>query len=90
MLAHLYASDRVKTTFIISLLMGRVLQWVETIWTQAGTVTQSLDNFINHFHEVFGKPVGDTSVGEQLYHLCQGKMSINDYVQDSCGCQRMK
>lgn len=28
---------------------------------------------------VFSKPVGDFSVGEQLYHLRQGKMSIHYY-----------
>lgn len=69
-----------KIAFIISLLTGRVLQWPETIWSQAGTVTQSLDNFIAHFREVFGKPVGDTSVCDQLYHLLQGSLSITDYA----------
>ncbi len=52
----------------------------KTIWAQAGTVTQSLDNCINHFWEVFGRPVGDSSVGEQLCHIWQGAMSINDYA----------
>lgn len=77
---HLYTTNLAKITFIISLLTGRALQWAETIWTQAGTVTQSLIDFIVHFHKVFGKPVGVLSVGQQLYHLHQGKMSINDYA----------
>lgn len=32
----------------------------------AGPATKSLQNFISHFCEVFGHPVGDTSVSEQL------------------------
>ncbi len=74
---HLYTTDSAKIAFLISLLMGRALQWAETIWSQAGTVTLSFDNFIAHFREVFGRPAGDTSVSEQLYHLRQG---VNDYA----------
>ncbi len=77
---HINTSDRAKIAFIISLLTGRALQWDETIWAQAGTVTQSLPNFMEHFREFFGRSVGDSSVGEQLYHLRQGSMSINDYT----------
>lgn len=57
-----------------------MLQWDETIWAQSGTVTQSLNNFIEHFREVFGRPTGDSSVGEQCYHLRQGSISVNDYA----------
>ncbi len=48
---HLYTTDRAKIAFIISLLTGRALQWAETIWTQSGTVTQSVNNFIEHFNK---------------------------------------
>ncbi len=77
---HLYTTERVKIAFIISLLNGRALQWAETIWAQAGTVTQSLNSFITHLREVFGTPARDSSAGEQLYHLQQGNMSIHDYA----------
>ncbi|XP_051555990.1 uncharacterized protein LOC127442186 [Myxocyprinus asiaticus] len=43
-------------------------------------VTQSLDSFTQNFREVFGRPVGDTSVCEQLYNLRQGESSINEYA----------
>ncbi len=52
----------------------------ETIWTQAGNVTQSLTNFTAHFRDVFGIPAGDSSTGDQLYRLQQGSMSIADYT----------
>ncbi len=48
---HLYTTDRAKIAFIISLLIGRALQWAETIWTQSGTVTQSVNSFIEHFNK---------------------------------------
>ncbi len=77
---HLYPTERAKIAFIISSLSGRALQWAETIWAQAGTVTQSLSSFVKHLWEVFGTPVGDSSAGEQLYNLQQGNLSIHDYA----------
>ncbi len=77
---HLYTTDRAKIAFIISLLTGQALPWAETIWSQSSTVKQSVNSFIEHFREVFGLPAGDSSVGEQLYHLRQGSLSITDYA----------
>ncbi len=53
---HLYPTERAKIAFLISLLKGRALQWAETIWSQAGTITFPFDNFVAHFGEVFGRP----------------------------------
>ncbi len=77
---HLYPTERAKIAFIISSLSGRALQWAETIWAQAGTVNQSLSSFVNQLREVFGTPDGDSSAGEQLYHLQQCNLSIHDYA----------
>ncbi len=51
---HLYTTERSKVSFLISLLSSKALQWAETIWAQAGNITQSFDNFVSHFREVFG------------------------------------
>ncbi len=75
-----FPTERSKISFIISLLSGRALQWAETLWNRTGPVTDSLQNFITHFKEVFGFAIGDSSVGEQLYHLQQGQMSVTDYA----------
>lgn len=56
-----------------------MLQWAETIWTEEGTVTQTLLNFIEHFREVFGRPTADSSIGEQLYHFRQSHISVFEY-----------
>lgn len=36
-----------RSPFIISQLTGQALQWAETIWAQAGSVNQSLPNFLS-------------------------------------------
>ncbi len=75
---HLYTIERSKVSFLISLLSGKALQWAETIWAQAGNITQSFDNFVSHFREVFGWPHGDPTASDTLYHLRQGSQPIKE------------
>ncbi|ROL54944.1 Retrotransposon-derived protein PEG10 [Anabarilius grahami] len=77
---HLYPNDHAKVAFIISQLNGKALRWAETLWSQSNPITQSLSSFISHFKEVFGKPAWDSSISEQLYHLKQGSMTVNEYA----------
>ncbi|ROL50210.1 Retrotransposon-derived protein PEG10 [Anabarilius grahami] len=77
---HLYPNDTAKVAFIISQLQGKALQWADSIWSQNSPVIQSYSTFVSHFREVFGKPVSDSSIGEKLYNLKQGSMSVNDYA----------
>jgi len=77
---HLFPTERAKIAFIISLLQGKALQWAESIWGQAGTITHSLSGFTNHLQDVFGVSVRDFTAGEQLYHLQQGNMPIHEYA----------
>jgi len=77
---HLYPDDHAKVAFIISQLDGKVLRWAEPLWSQKNPITQSLSSFTAHFKEVFGKPAWDSSIGEKLYQLKQGSMSVTDYA----------
>ncbi|KAK3545144.1 hypothetical protein QTP70_001463 [Hemibagrus guttatus] len=43
-------------------------------------LTQSYAGFVDHFKEVFGKPFWDSSVGEELCRLQQGKLTVPVYV----------
>ncbi len=75
-----HLTERSKVSFLISLLSGKALQWAETIWAQAGNITQSFNNFVSHFREVFGRPHGDSTASDQLYHLRQGSQPIKEYA----------
>uniref|UniRef100_A0A672QQG0 DUF4939 domain-containing protein n=1 Tax=Sinocyclocheilus grahami TaxID=75366 RepID=A0A672QQG0_SINGR len=46
---HQFVNDRAKITFIMSLLFGRALQWVESLWNLRSPLTRSLDAFVDHF-----------------------------------------
>lgn len=80
MQSHRFLTERAKISFIISLLRGKALQCAETTWQQSGLVTQSLDSSVAHFHKVFARPLGDSSISDQLYHLHHGKMSFSEYA----------
>jgi len=77
---HLYPTETTKVAFIISHLQGKALQWADSIWSQNSPVTQSYSSFVAHFREVFGRPASDSSIGEKLYNLKQGAMSVNEYA----------
>ncbi|MGL6143558.1 MAG: retrotransposon gag family protein, partial [Enterobacterales bacterium] len=80
MQSHHFTTDTAKIAFIISHLQGKALHWADSLWTQKGSVVKSYPAFVNHFREVFGKPLADSSIGEKLYNLKQGKKSVNDYA----------
>ncbi|KAK3549173.1 hypothetical protein QTP70_033656 [Hemibagrus guttatus] len=42
--------------------------------------SKSYAGFVDHFKEVFGKPSWDSSVGEQLCRLQQGKQTVPEYT----------
>jgi len=77
---HLFPTEHSKVAFIISQLNDKALQWADSIWSQNNAVTQSYSSFVNHFKEVFGRPAWDSSIGEKLYNLKQGTMTVNDYA----------
>ncbi|KAK3561109.1 hypothetical protein QTP86_028317, partial [Hemibagrus guttatus] len=77
---HLYPTERSKVVFVISQLCGRALLWAESLWSQNSPVTQSYAGFVDHFREVFGKPSWDSSVGEELCRLQQGKLTVPEYT----------
>ncbi|KAK3560261.1 hypothetical protein QTP86_003987 [Hemibagrus guttatus] len=90
---HLYSTERPKVAFIIAQLRGQALLWAESLWSQKSPVTQSYASFVDHFKEVFGKPSGDSSVGEELCRLQQGKLTapgIRAPVPDSSRQERLE
>ncbi|ROL50357.1 Retrotransposon-derived protein PEG10 [Anabarilius grahami] len=77
---HLFPTEYSKVAFLISQLSGKALQWDDSIWSQNNPMIQTYSGFVNHFKKVFGKPSWDSAIGEKLYNLKQGKMSVNKYA----------
>ncbi len=66
-----FPTERLKIAFMITLLTGRALQWVESLWNSDSPVTHTLDAFTTHLKEVFGQANSELSV--------QGKSSVWNY-----------
>lgn len=82
MLPHQFAGDRVKISFIISLLSGKARQWAEALWNSESPVIESLDSFITHFKVVFGTCTSALSVHDKLFRLLtlDYKLIIHEYT----------
>ncbi|KAK3536778.1 hypothetical protein QTP86_025088, partial [Hemibagrus guttatus] len=52
----------------------------ESLWSQNSPVIQSYAGFVDHFKEVFGKTSWDSSMGEELCRLQQGKLTVPEYA----------
>ncbi|KAK3568426.1 hypothetical protein QTP86_006935 [Hemibagrus guttatus] len=76
----MFPTEQSKVAFLITQLSGKALLWAESIWSQNHPAVQPYSSFVDHFKEVFGKPSWDSSIGEELYNLKQGKMSVNEYA----------
>ncbi len=77
---QMFLTDQAKIAFVITSLTGPALRWAESVLNQAGPATHSYGQFLAHFREVFSSSPGDSSVGEQLYKLRQGSMTIHQYT----------
>ncbi len=45
--SHQFTTERAKVAFIISLLMGRALQWAEALWSSQSPRINSLEDLLN-------------------------------------------
>ncbi len=77
---HQFVNDRAKIAFIMSLLFGRALQGVELLWNSLSPLVCSLDAFVDHFWDVFGKSTSAASMHDDLFQLRQADMSIHNYT----------
>ncbi|MBN3304836.1 RTL8B protein, partial [Amia calva] len=64
-----FLDDAANIAFVITLLTGKVLQWVSAVWKQQGTITCSLGTLLAHFKDVFNHPAEGRGAGEQLLTL---------------------
>ncbi len=78
--SHQFTMERAKVAFIISLLNGRALQWAEALWSSHSPRINSLEDFVEHFREVFSQPTAEISVHDELFQLRQADSSIHVYT----------
>ncbi len=78
--SHQFTTERAKVAFIISLLNGRALQWAKALWSSHSPKINSLEDFVEHFREVFSQPTTEISVHDELFQLRQADSSIHEYT----------
>ncbi len=78
--SHQFTTERAKVAFIISLLTGRALQWAEALWSSQSPRINLLEDFVEHFREVFSQPTTEVSVHDELFQLRQTDSSIHEYT----------
>ncbi len=66
---HLYSTERSKVSFLIHSFPARHCSGQRRSGLKPVILTQSFDKFVSHFREVFGRPHGDPTASDQLYHL---------------------
>lgn len=71
-----FPTERSRIAYIISLLSGHALPWAESVWNHSGQITESVDNFVAHFKEVFGIPEGDSMNQTKLFTLRQSRSML--------------
>ncbi|KAI2657525.1 Transposon Tf2-8 polyprotein [Labeo rohita] len=75
-----FPTERTKVAFLTSLLTGKALKWAEAIWSSNNPITNSYEQFVSHFSEVFRTATDTLSTSDQLFRLRQGSSSIHDYT----------
>ncbi|KAI2654156.1 Retrotransposon-derived protein PEG10 [Labeo rohita] len=75
-----FSSESAKVAFLISLLTGKALQWAKAIWNSNNNIINSFEQFTSHFSEVFSTAASTLTTSDQLFRLCQGTSSVNEYT----------
>lgn len=78
--ARVFVSDKVKINYIVKLLHGRALAWVQASSTRTHLNTLSLEEFTKRFEWVFDHPDRTGCVSDCLFMLQQGARSVPDYA----------
>ncbi|KAK3522496.1 hypothetical protein QTP86_016149 [Hemibagrus guttatus] len=76
----MYREDGTKCTFLLSLLMGKALEWASAVWDADPLIRASYSHFEEGIREVFEHPAGGKDILGQLMEIRQGSESAADYA----------
>ncbi|KAK3547186.1 hypothetical protein QTP86_017560 [Hemibagrus guttatus] len=77
---EVYRDAGTKCAFLLSLLMGRALDWASAVWDADPQIRTSFTYFAGMIREVFEYPAVGKDISLQLMELCQGSDSVVDYA----------
>ncbi|KAK3526737.1 hypothetical protein QTP70_032115 [Hemibagrus guttatus] len=75
-----YCDEGTKGAFLLSLLMGRALDWASAVWDVDPQIRTSFTYFTGMIREVFEYPAGGKDISLQLMELRQGSDLAVDYA----------
>ncbi|KAK3556045.1 hypothetical protein QTP70_001858 [Hemibagrus guttatus] len=75
-----YCEDGTKCAFLLSLLMGRALEWASAVWDADPLIWASFSHFVEGIHKVFEHPTGGKDISVQLMELRQGSEAAANYA----------
>ncbi|KAI4895362.1 hypothetical protein NFI96_000963 [Prochilodus magdalenae] len=71
-------SDKSRIAFVVSLLIGKALDWATAVWPSYERGTY--EDFIKDFKAVFDHPNEGKTAGDLLFQLHQGSRSVAQYA----------
>ncbi|KAI4897414.1 hypothetical protein NFI96_032838 [Prochilodus magdalenae] len=71
-------SDKSRIAFVVSLLVGKALDWATAVWPSYERGTY--EEFIKDFKAVFDHPNEGKTAGDLLFQLHQGSRSVAQYA----------
>ncbi|KAK3507826.1 hypothetical protein QTP70_001071 [Hemibagrus guttatus] len=76
----MYREDGTKCAFLLSLLMGKALDWALAVWDADPLIRASYSHFEEGIREVFEHPAGGKDISVQLMEIRHGSESTADYA----------
>ncbi|KAK3556520.1 hypothetical protein QTP70_008292 [Hemibagrus guttatus] len=76
----MYREEETQCALVMSLLIGRALEWASAVWDADPQIRSSFAYFSGMIHEVFEYPAGGKDISVQLMELRQGSDTAADYA----------
>ncbi|KAI2660547.1 Transposon Tf2-9 polyprotein [Labeo rohita] len=75
-----FETEETKCAFLMTLLMGRAIDWASAVWDADVRFKCSVDYFLDQLREVFEYPAGGRDISTQIIKLQQGDRTAAEYA----------